>query len=255
MSPPPLVGWESGQSPRNGQLCACNAGASPGWLVGPPVVRTHPTMQSSQSRKGLRRGNPRRININRLSAVPRVPPFLATKTFTTRYRFVASSALSRVAITGIDLFDLLCMAATSTSAYELCSAVRIKSLKIWGPMASDLSPVSVAIEYSATTSPAAPSEVRSDTSVGSTEAAQLSFPPPKGSIWSLWINGSGSTVFYLTGPANSIVDLTLEQQLRCDQGVAAVSAAVSGATAGQVYVRALDNGGSKLLVPIEYPNI
>lgn len=91
--------------------------------------------------------------------------------------------------------------------------------------------------------------------MGSAVGAFLSYAPPEGSLWSMWINGTGSTVFYLTGPANSIVDLVLEQQILNDSSPTAVLAAVAGATVGQVYVRALDSNGSKHLSPVEYPTI
>jgi len=188
------------------------------------------------------------------------PTFNASKTISSRYRFESSSALVKVQITAEAVLDLLCMATGTTAAYQLCSSARVKSVKIWGPMASDLKPVTVAVEYVAyqgggTTG--SPTSRMSDTSMGSARAASVSFPPPPGSLASLWLSSvtAATPIFQLDGPANSVIDLVLEQQIRNDEGPQAVHTTVAGATVGTVYVRALDSDGSSLIVPVSYPTI
>ncbi len=221
-------------------------------MSGFAVVRTYSFMKKSSL--GLRVKSKSR-SVSRVSNNPQ--SFTPTKTIRSTYRFQSSAALSRVAVTIQDLLDLLCVAESATVATGLCQGVKLQAAKIWGPMASSLEPVTVAIEYANSATVGAPTSLRSDTSMGSAKAAALSYPPPQGSLASLWLSsGSPSqTILYLTGPSGSIVDIVLHQVLLSETAAMAVSHAVSGATPGQVYVRALDSNGSGLLVPVEYPTI
>jgi len=198
--------------------------------------------------------------LRQVGRAPANPPtFDASIAFSHRFRFESSAALARVPVTDKDLLDLLVMATSATLAYELCSAVRLRSVKIWGPMASSLTPVTAAIEYNSINSVGAPSDVRSNTSMGAMKAAALSYSPPAQSLASFWQNGrdtaSPVTLFYLTGPANAVVDIGLDLRIQNGQEQTSAGGAVAGATTGAVYCRALDSNGSSLLVPVSYPTI
>jgi len=197
---------------------------------------------------------------NRRRGAPMSPPtFSASKVISSRYRFECNTSLGQTPVTAQDLLDLLCMATGTTAAYRICSAVKLRSVRMWGPMASDLKPVTCEVEYAQSESAAIgnPSTVRSDTSIGATRGACVSYAPPAGSLASFWQPRVASDeLFYLTGPANSIVDIVLDQQVVLNiSDVDAVGGSVSGATVGQVYVRPLDSNGSKYLQPVSYPTI
>jgi hypothetical protein len=198
-----------------------------------------------------------------------VPPFNATFTAGKRLRFEASGA-GTVPVTVQDLFDLFCMATSAIAAYRLFSGVRVRKVQAWGPMPASLVPTTVALEWANATNVAmsigGPNRIVSDTSMGATRAAFVSGRPPAGSLASFWLSGvtpsSGvsPTVFTLNLPSNTIVDLTLDFVLQNDldgasQQPQAVSAAVAGASTGEIYLRKLDSNGAGLLVPVSYVTI
>jgi len=188
------------------------------------------------------------------------PTFSSSKVISSRYRFEANAAQSGTVIGVEDVAELLVMATAANAAYRICSGTRIRSISMWGPMASDLKPVTLELEYSASpgsgAGPGAPSTRVTATSMGSMKAASLRYAPPVGSLASLWLDQSISgSLFKLSCPANTIIDILLDQQVLNDTSPAAVGAAVAGATVGQVYVRALDSNGSVQLIPVGYPTI
>jgi hypothetical protein len=199
---------------------------------------------------GLRR-------VPRMNDVNHPPEFQSTVTFNKRLRFIASSAMVNVSITLEDLFDLLCVATSSTSAYQLATAIRLQVVEMWAlNTSSDTSTVSV--EYpSISNTPGAPTKVFSDTSVGQTFCAHVKAHTPALSNQSFWQcdNGGGQSFILLNGPTGTIVDIGLQYVLRNGEAVLAVGGPVSGATAGQLYCRALDSNGSGLLVPQSFVTI
>lgn len=156
--------------------------------------------------------------------------------------------------------DLWCVATTATSAFQIAAFIRIKKIEMWGPMAADLVPVTVSVDWTgaATAGLFGKSNVVSDTSVGSSEAAHLVSRPPQGSQISEWLNAAnGNAAFNLTFPSGTIIDFTYEFVGRDDASAQAVGTAVVGATVGANYLRALDTRtpGTSVLVPVSYPTI
>lgn len=197
------------------------------------------------------RNNNSRIGISHPE--PFQPSFVLKK----RLRFKAVAAATTT-LTFNDLFDLWCMAATTTSAYRLAQAFRVKKIEVWGPMASDLVPVTVSCDWTGSTTSGSfgKSNRVSDTSMGSTEPAHLSSRPPAGSQIAQWITGGSTTPFcILTYPLGSVVDLTYEIVCRDDGTAQSVASAVAGATVGANYVRALDSTSGVNLIPISYSTI
>jgi hypothetical protein len=150
------------------------------------------------------------------------------------------------------------MAATSTTAFPLLSGLKVEDVEIWGPMASDLKPVTVSVEYPSNVSGAlsGPSRITSDSSMGSTSCAHVKVRPPAGSAASFWLSPGNDNIIILNAPANSIVDVTLSCTL-ADGANALVTGplTVAGATAGDVLMLSLDSAGAKLLVPISYSTV
>jgi len=199
--------------------------------------------------------------------IPAPPPFNATVVFHKKLRFSANAAVAGQPIGVTDIRDLLCVATGSSTAYELASGVRIRRVQIWGPMASNLTPVTVAVEFPPLAiAVGQPSSITSDMSMGATRAAYVNARPKAQSFAGNWLptvglSGAATTdVMLLTYPLGAVVDLDLDFVLQNGQTPQQVNAAAapSGATVGRVYVRGLDEeatSGVPTLVPVSYPTI
>jgi len=184
-------------------------------------------------------------------------PFQPSFVLKKKIRFKAVAAAT-TALVFNDIYDLWCVAATATSAYRIAQAVRVKKIEIWGPMASDLVPVTVSVDWtgSATSGSFGKSNRVSDTSMGSAEPAHLVTRPPPGSQIAQWLTGGSTTALCsLTYPAGSVIDLTYELVARDDGTAQSVASAVAGATVGSNYIRALDSTSGTNLVPVSYSTI
>ncbi len=187
-----------------------------------------------------------------LRAAPPPLPLSVRKVHT--FRFEASAASSTDTFSTTSLGNMLVMAATTTNAYQLCDAIRIRKIEIWGPMASDLVPVTVSVDFTGTSAQAVgPSCKVTDTSMGANRPAHVVAIPPRTSTASMWQQTlSGLTLCTLEFPVNAVVDLTVEFVIR-DNGSPSTSIVVSGATVGVVYLRRPDV--AQLLDPISWPVI
>lgn len=187
------------------------------------------------------------------------PPFAASIRVDRVYRFQASSAVSADVVSSTSLCDLLCMATGADAAYGIARAVKVRKIEIWGPMAQNLTPVTVSVEWAASGSApvAGPSNIVSDTSMGSARCAHVVSTPPPQSACAFWQVASGEAMFTLGFPAGSVVDLHLSQVFFDGETPVAVSTGVAGATVGQVYLRPLDSvtPGAFVLTPTSYPTI
>ena len=188
------------------------------------------------------------------------PPFSAAIVWGKTLRFRSSSALTSQAVTASNLLDLLVMATTTTAVNRLCSAVRLTQVEVWGPMAADLVPVTVSVEYNtdAATGISGSNKLRSDTSMGADRCAHVRYRPPMGTVASFWQGVSSSQrLFLLSCPANSIVDIQLTLVLQNGEAATAAANAAVAATVGTVYCRGLDGlaTASSVLPPVSYPQI
>lgn len=184
-------------------------------------------------------------------------PFQSSIYLKKRIRFKAVAAAT-TALAFNDLQDLLCVAATTTSAFRLADAVRIKKIEMWGPMAQDLVPVTVSVDWTGSTSIGGfgKSNRVSDTSMGSTEPAHLVSKPPADTQIAQWVRGNNNLALCsLTYPLGTIIDLSYELVLRDDGTAQAVGGAVAGATVGANYIRSLDSNTGTNLVPVSYSTI
>ncbi len=202
------------------------------------------TRKSNNNRK---RASNRRVGTEH----PQVLKISLTKSHT--FRFKASSATA-TSLTTTTLGDMLIMAATATTGYQLMNAFRLRKVEIWGPMASDLVPVTVSCDFTGSSAQAVGNSVKiTDTSIGSMSAAHIVAIPPSDSTASFWQDSSsGLTLCSLEYPTNSIVDISLEWTFR-DSAVPSAVVTIAGATAGCIYVRKPDT--SQVLVPLSYVTI
>ncbi len=210
-------------------------------------------MTKSNRNRDQQRNRPRFAS--RRMANAKCPPSLAlsiSKVHT--FRFRASSASTTDTLTTTSLGNMFVMAATTTTCYQLCSAFRLRRIEIWGPMASDLVPVTVSCQFNGVADQAVgSSRIVTDTSMTASSPAHIVATPSAQTTASLWQGTSTSlTLATLEFPANAVVDIMVEFVIR-DESTASSSIAVSGATVGVVYVRRPDVG--QLLVPVSYPTI
>ena len=186
------------------------------------------------------------------------PPFGAAVVYNKVYRFQANAAVTQIPITMTNLLDMLAVATTATTATRLCASMRLRKVSLWGPPASTLVPVTVALEFNtgaAATGLGSPSTLRSDTSVGATEPAHVVGRPPANGLAGMWFAGGGTTqLMLITGPINTIVDVEVQYVLQNGEAPVALAAAPVGATAGEVFVRALDGvaAATTQLPPLSY---
>ncbi len=90
-----------------------------------------------------------------------------------------------------------------------------------------------------------------DTSMG-TQPAHVSVKPPRDSELALWQTTSSDNAFRIACPAGSVIDLHLSYTNRVGGGGTSAQGALSGATAGLVYLRGFDGeiAASSAFVPV-----
>ena len=165
-----------------------------------------------------------------------------------RQRYVAGSALANVSIAAQNLSCALSMALDSTNGRSVWSAARVLAVEVWGPPGTT-TPVTVTVEWEGASNYSVSTSV-SDTSIGATVPAHVRTSPPK-SLVDIWLDaGNTSVLFYVSGPAGTIIDVTFEWVADMATSGAAVTAFnITGGTAGRCFCRALDGAGG-LLPPV-----
>ncbi len=214
-------------------------------------------------------GKNRRSN-GRARGTKQPPPIPQTMSVLKRIRFVAgANNPGGVSITSTDLLDLYCMAATTTSAYQIFNAVRVVGVEVWAPNALDTAGPSPLINTAfiefpamvASTGLGGKSVRIVDTSASLDEAAHVRANPPEESYAGMWAFNTAiagtNVLFNIGGPSSGyIVDVTIELTIR-DSSLSpqTVTGAVAGATVGQVYVRALNSTSGNSLIPVSVNTI
>lgn len=177
-----------------------------------------------------------------------------------RFRFVANGNGSTATITRIGLIDLLCVAATATSAYRVIDAFKIRSVELWSANSVASADANTAeIEWLATDN-IGNSVTMNDTAIGINDIAHVYAVPPVGSTASFWNqSSSGSTdvsLFRIAIPDGGLIDVVLDVIFYDSDSAIAVTGAVAGATVGKFYCRALDSAsGGATLLPVGYDRI
>lgn len=179
--------------------------------------------------------------------LPNVPfPLLATPDLGHTFQFTAQSALSEAAITRADILNLILVAATTTNAYSILGAARIKKVRIWSPIISAFTPQEVQIEWNGGLY--APSAIHSAISEGLFPAKLETSPPHLSSpdLWSV-VNGTDGVgnsnlaekLFTVTCPTGSVLQLSLAVRLMDDEAAPTI-VVIAGGTVGKTYYGYLD---------------
>jgi len=144
----------------------------------------------------------------------------------------------------------------STNNFRLVNAIRVKRAHIW----------SIASVTSGTQSPSitvtlqwcseyGPSDIISDTTMGTANPAHVHSSPPRSSIagdWCLAGQAESTTMFILQVNAGDIVDLECELILQNGEAIVSVGTSNSGSS-GRIYEGYLD--GSGLMTPVGYTGL
>ena len=217
----------------------------------------HRLNKNNNLRPRRNRGQNRAATLDRAT---HPPPFAAAFVLKKTLRFKANAAFTASSVNATNLLDLLCMADTVTTAQRLCSSVRLDYVELWAPMASDLAPVTVSVEIQTPNSATigGPNLLKSDTSMGADRCAHVMLTPPPQSQSSMWQSRAGaSTLFTMSGPINTVIDVHLSFYLQNGETPLAVASAVAGATVGTVYCRGLDAlaAAATVFPPVSYATI
>lgn len=155
-----------------------------------------------------------------------------------RLRFTCQST-GIFTVTAKYILDLMYIATSSTAGYCLWDAFRIRFVEIRYGGTSPV-PLYAAIQYVGNTG-GTQGDYRnhSATSMGVTPM-MIHAAPAKTSTASTWQGNSNSVVMELDLPQSAVVDLVFDVRTDDRQTPTAVTYAVVGATAGQLYYRGLD---------------
>jgi hypothetical protein len=191
----------------------------------------------------------RKNNRNIVRAIPRSEgptPYKDVISTFQKFRFQSNSAFTNVNFGANDLLDILFLATSTTNGSRVLDAVRLVNIEMWGAMSSTLVPVTTEIEYvfgGASTGGAGGGDAsRSSTTIGSDHPAWVKLAPPAHSNAQFWQgSGASNTLFQLSGPLNTIIDITLEMRFNNTLATSALQhPTLVAATAGALYVGGLD---------------
>jgi hypothetical protein len=172
---------------------------------------------------------------------PQIPSLGITRDV--RLRFNASSAFL-AAITYKNLLDLIGVAATATTGFDLFTSVRINMVEVWAAaVIGTATTISLTFD-GATVGVAGDDKLHSDTSMGIQPAHIKARPDPRTQAGQFQGSATAASAFLLTVPAGAVIDVSLSFRNPVDGDVLAATAALSGATAGQLYYRGLDGLGT-----------
>ncbi len=193
-------------------------------------------------------------NHNQESSPAKLPPISFAMGWSTTLRFITTSNFTgAVGVTYQNLLDMVIIAGTSTTAYQLFDYVRVKRVTIRGLgglpanslYATGVSTVSV--EYPGLVIGSGGSgRLASDSSMGQVPAMASLMPDPRSQA-ALWQPTSGNTCFvvrandYAGGALiGAIIDVELSFKNNPDVNPATVASAVAGATSGEIYFGGID---------------
>jgi hypothetical protein len=178
-----------------------------------------------------------------------IPQLETTVRKSHRFRFNASSPLDDVAITTFQVLGAaggICSVVNNSVSY-INRSMKIKSIEIWSPTSTSTTSATCSVNWQGGTN--APNVEVSDTSINQSRPAHIMTRPPVNSLASFWAIGGGTTVFKISCPGGSIIDIQLSL-IEVDQSAASNTATITTGTLGALYYLALDGPTTNLLVPI-----
>jgi hypothetical protein len=179
----------------------------------------------------------------------RPPQIKSNIIFGHRYRFTSTGAAS-IPITVALLRGVGGVVATSaTTGTPIAFSVKVRSVEIWTPPASQGASATCSLEWSSGSTLDSTSTVEiSDTTMSTAEPAHLRTSPPKTSLASFWQHIGADQLFVITAPAGSVVDVSV-QFIQNDNEASPTVVTLAGATTGNMYYMPLDGHGG-VMAPV-----
>ncbi len=203
------------------------------------------TQRKSIKTRSKRQGNSQAqygvMGIRRLPSLP--PPYVPNKQYKFMRRYVTTQASTGTSFTITDICGSLIMAATTTLGYSPFEAVRIKRVRMWGPVTTIGTPVTIsiapqAVETTVNCYADVPS-IMSDTTLTIDRPAYIEYVPrltePSGS-WHR-VTATSITLFNLAYPAGATLDVEYEGMFDLTGGPTGFTATLVAATVGSMYSR------------------
>lgn len=197
-----------------------------------------------------RKSHRKKVKNLRSSLVPQPQPYTPGYVFRRKFRYVSTTQGTSI-VTNLNLCNAVGMVATTTTvAYPLCQACRIRSIECW-QTGTDAVPIvneSPTITWSGNIF--GPQSMRLNTSISPNQVTYLKSRPPKMGAGSFWNEQSASavTVFTLNYGPNMLIDLDMDVVFY--NGLWTSSpvdlTGLSGLTVGTIYLGALDGLGGAL---------
>jgi hypothetical protein len=186
--------------------------------------------------------------------IVKVPGVLvADDLVSTSFRFFANSAETATAITRGALLNLLVLAATTSTAYRMIQAIRLRRVHVWtsAPATASTSE-STSMQWAAGYS--RPS-TKVTTTIGAAGVSYQSSVPPKRSLaddWSIAGTAESDPMFSIVFNAGDIIQLDVTYQLQNNVASEYSAASVTGGSmaVGYVYAVSLDHSVNKVLIPV-----
>jgi hypothetical protein len=170
-----------------------------------------------------------------------------------RYRFRASSACQNQAVgVGSIIQAIGVIAATTTHVYSMASSFKIDAITIYPPQVAGSDSVSINWSSGASFGITQDSEMSRTLPDGITTTGKCVFKPSRYDLSADWLsanNGASNSVFAVTCPTGSIIDLDIDFTL-CNVFGGADVGITGPATVGSVYYTALDGPGSNKIRPV-----
>ena len=196
-------------------------------------------------KRGGKNGGGRRGEVA-LSRPPQHSPAIRVQKV---FRYSTSAAVASN-ITVALLLDSLCVATTATAATRLIKSFRLIKVEAWNLPAQGAAGGEIVI----TGAGAGPENRKADVSMGVTPAHVIWRPAPNSpsAFWQQSGTSEANVLFVITAPTVTVVDLTMEIILQCDDAPTAVTSTVAGATAGTVYLAPMDGVAGNKILPVDY---
>jgi hypothetical protein len=184
------------------------------------------------------------------AVLPTVPRSVVTDDLVSAsYRFVGSGSTgATISVTRGTLLSLLGLATSTTNAYRVIGAIRLRTVHVWNNPSSTGATSNTSFSWSAIdTRPS----TQISTSLGTAAGTYMRYVPPSHSLAGMWsiadVNESDSLFNFTFSPYDTIqLDVTYQLQNGVNSAFSPTSITSSGMSVGFIYSFSLDRGGKLL---------
>jgi hypothetical protein len=207
--------------------------------------KKNPKANSLRANRGGTRKSSQRGGMERS---PNPPMFSSNIRVSHKYRFEATGAVTSSITDSQVLASLGGICALNTNnVTSWATSFRIKKISIWAAPPSQGAASTCSVEWFGFGN--SPAIEHSDTTLSVARNAVVHSQPPPQSLCSFWQKATGTALFKLTCPTNSVVDLTVDYILSDDE-VTQSTATATVNVLGMVYYLPLDGIATHLLIPV-----